>query len=166
MPAALGWVNRKGLPGLAGFGDKAAIALRQGLLHHPLWNVALDRVGRRAHSLKRDIGSSARNRRDDSPRSMTSPRTTLTRGQCAPLLHRSSPAPHSTLPQRRHPCVSSARFAARADYFANPAVNRTRDAARSLRFAAVAAGRLARHVGRQHTEYRAEIERRVRSCRR
>ena len=40
-------------------------------------------------------------RRADSPMSMTSPMTTLTRGHCAPLLNRSSAAPPSTVPQ--HP---------------------------------------------------------------
>ncbi len=52
--------------------------------------------------------------------SMTQPMTTLTRGQSAPLLQRSSPAPRSTLPQR-----SAQEFLrgdlrrGRADYFAN-----------------------------------------------
>ena len=57
----------------------------------------------------------------DSPMSMTSPRTTLTRGQYAPLLHRSSAAPHSTLPQRsRTPVFLRRDLRQRADYFANP----------------------------------------------
>jgi hypothetical protein len=65
--------------------------------------------------------------REDSPMSMTQPMTTLTRGQCAPLLQRSSSAPRSTLPQR-----SSREFLrddlrrARADYFANPSLKLTR----------------------------------------
>ena len=95
--------DRQGGSGLARFGGDTTIALGHGLLHHSVWNVALHRVRRLAHSLKRDIGPAAENRRADSPMSMTSPRTTLTRGQYAPLLHRSSAAPHSTLPQRSHP---------------------------------------------------------------
>jgi type II restriction/modification system DNA methylase subunit YeeA len=53
---------------------------------------------------------------------MTLPRTTLTRGQYAPLLHRSSAAPHSSLPQReaRQPRQFLRRdLRQRADYFAN-----------------------------------------------
>jgi hypothetical protein len=52
------------------------------------WKVAPHRVRRLAHSLKRDIGAAAAYRHVDSPVSMTSPRTTLTCGQSAPLLHR------------------------------------------------------------------------------
>ena len=49
--------------------------------------------------------------------SMTSPKTTLTRGHCAPLPNRSSAAPHSTLPQ----CPKFLRRDLRQqdDYFAN-----------------------------------------------
>ena len=57
--------------------------------------------------------------------SMTSPRTTLTRGQYAPLLHRSSAAPHSTLPQRKPPEFLRRDLRQRADYFANPSIERT-----------------------------------------
>ena len=56
---------------------------------------------------------------------MTSPKTTLTRGQWAPVLHRSSAAPHSTLPQRSRSQFLRRDLRARADYFANPSVNAT-----------------------------------------
>lgn len=46
--------------------------------------------------------------------------TTLTRGQYAPLLHRSSAAPHSTLPQRRHAVFLRRDLRQRVDYYANP----------------------------------------------
>jgi hypothetical protein len=36
------------------------------------------------------------------------------------LLHRSSAAPHSTLPQRRHAVFLRHDLRSRADYFANP----------------------------------------------
>lgn len=137
----IGMGDRKG-PGSAGLDIQAAIALRQGLLHHRWWNVALDRVRRRAHSLKRDIGPSATNRRDDSPMSMTSPRTTLTRGQCAPLLYRSSPAPHSTLPQSPRSVFLRRDLRQKADYYANLALNRTRGHTASSSAASVAARRL------------------------
>ena len=93
--------DREGGSGLGRFEGNFAIALHHGLLHHCTWNVVPHRVRRLAHSLKRDIGVAAANHQADSPMSMTSPRTTLTRGQFAPLLHRSSAAPHSTLPQTR-----------------------------------------------------------------
>jgi hypothetical protein len=111
------------------------IALCHGLLHHSLWNVAPDRVRRLAHSLKRYIGTLAYRQHIDSPMSMTSPMTTLTRGQCAPLLHRSSPAPHSTLPQRRinttaatsnYPVFLRRDLRQQADYFANPSIEGVR----------------------------------------
>jgi hypothetical protein len=105
------------------FEAEAAIALRQGLLHHRWWKVAPHRVRRLAHSLKRDIDPVAANRQIDSPGSMTSPRTTLTCGQCAPLLHRSSAAPPSTLPQRRLRVFLRRDLRHRADYFANLALN-------------------------------------------
>ena len=79
-------------------------------------HLAPHRVRRRTHSLKRDIDPAALSRRADSPMSMTLPRTTLTRGQCAPLPHRSSASPHSTLPQHVTG-VSSARFAAAVRLF-------------------------------------------------
>lgn len=57
--------------------------------------------------------------------SMTQPMTTLTRGQYAPLLQRSSPAPRSTLPQRRHgEFLRGDLRRGRADYFANPSLER------------------------------------------
>ena len=96
------------------------IAFGHGLLHHSLWNVALHRVRRLAHSLKRDIGPAAANPCADSPMSMTQPMTTLTRGQYAPLLHRSCAAPHSTLPQQKKPEFLRRDLRQRADYFANP----------------------------------------------
>ena len=52
--------------------------------------------------------------------SMTQPRTTLTRGQYAPLRHRSSAAPRSTSPQRSSNTKFLRRLRARADYFADP----------------------------------------------
>src|SRR5438105_2007132 len=55
-------------------------------------------------------------RRADSPMSMTSPRTTLTRGHCAPLPNRSSAAPLSTLPHGTKFLRRDLRQ--RADYFA------------------------------------------------
>src|SRR5207247_1851537 len=73
----VGVSDRQRGSGLARFDAEAAIALGHGLLHHSLWNVAPHRVRRLAHSLKRDIGPVAANRRADSPMSMTSPRTTL-----------------------------------------------------------------------------------------
>ncbi|HEY6043974.1 MAG TPA: hypothetical protein VIU43_03655 [Nitrosospira sp.] len=45
--------------------------------------------------------------------------TTLTRGQYAPLLYRSSAAPHSTLPQRSHHVFLRRDLRLRADYYAN-----------------------------------------------
>ena len=53
---------------------------------------------------------------------MTSPRTTLTRGQYAPLLHRSFAAPHSTLPQPDHAVFLRRDLRLQADYFANRSV--------------------------------------------
>ena len=78
--------DRQGGSGLARFEGDTAIAFDHGLLHHSVWNVALHRVRRLAHSLKRDSGTVAVNRRAASPMSMTSPMTTLTRGQYAPSL--------------------------------------------------------------------------------
>ena len=103
MPAALGWVIVRAARDLPGLRLTLAIALGHGLLHHSVRNVAPHRVRRLAHSLKRDIGPAATNRRDDSPMSMTSPRTTLTRGQYAPLLiglpRRRLPPCHNEAPQ-------------------------------------------------------------------
>jgi len=92
------------------------------MLHYSFWNVAPHRVRRLAHSLKRDIGSVDANRRTDSPMSMTSPMTTLTRGQYAPLLHRSSAAPRSTSPQHVNNVFLRRDLRLRADYFANPSI--------------------------------------------
>jgi len=75
-------------------------ALCHGLLHHPFRKVVPHRVRRRAHSLKRNIARATANGLTDSPMSMTQPKTTLTRGQYAPLPYRSSAAPLPTLPQR------------------------------------------------------------------
>ena len=58
--------------------------------------------------------------------SMTSPRTTLTRGQYAPLLHRSSAAPHSTLPHPSRLVFLRRDLRLRADYFANHSLKQTR----------------------------------------
>ena len=57
------------------------------------WNVALLRVRRLAHSLKRDTRSAVVHHPAGSPMSMTSPRTTLTCGHNAPLTLRPSAAP-------------------------------------------------------------------------
>jgi hypothetical protein len=78
--------------GLSGYGD-LALAWCLGLLHHSVGKMAPHRVRRHAHSLKRDISPAAANRHADSPLSMTSPRTTLTRGHYAPLPNRSSAVP-------------------------------------------------------------------------
>ena len=120
----IGVGDRQGGSGLARLEGGITIALGHGLLHHPLWNVAPHRVRRLAHSLKRDIGPAAANRQADSPMSMTSPRTTLTRGQYAPLIHRSSAAPHSSLPQTGVRQFLRRDLRQRADYFANPALKR------------------------------------------
>jgi hypothetical protein len=85
--------------------------------------VAPHRVRRLAHSLKRDIDPVAANRQIDSPMSMTLPRTTLTRGQNAPLPFRSSAAPLSTLPQHARRVFLRDDLRLRPDYFANPALN-------------------------------------------
>jgi len=66
----------------------------------------------------RAIGPAAANRQVDSPMSMTLPMTTLTRTQYAPLLLRSSAAPHSTLPQQS-PMFLRRDLRLRADYFVN-----------------------------------------------
>ena len=115
--------DRQRLARLPCFEAGVAIACGHNLLHHRFWNVAPHRVRRLAHSLKRDIDPAATDRKADSPMSMTSPMTTLTRGQYAPLLHRSSAAPHSTLPQRSHPVFLRRDLRHRADYFANPPFN-------------------------------------------
>jgi hypothetical protein len=112
--------NREGRFRLARFETDTTIALRHAMLHYSFWNVAPHRVRRLAHSLKRDIGSVDANRRTDSPMSMTSPMTTLTRGQYAPLLHRSSAAPRSTSPQHVNNVFLRRDLRLRADYFANP----------------------------------------------
>src|ERR1700674_5825041 len=72
-----------------------------------------------AQSLKRDISPAAANHHADSPMSMTSPRTTLIRGQIAPLSDRSSAAPRSTLPQRSHPVFLRRDLRQGADYHAH-----------------------------------------------
>ena len=78
------------------------------------------RVRRQAHSLKRDIGQASQQRQANSPMSMTSPMTTLTLGQHAPLLFRSSVAPHSTLPHSESGVFLRRDLRHRADYYANP----------------------------------------------
>jgi len=83
------------------------------------------RVRRRAHSLKRDIDRATANGLTDSPMSMTQPKTTLTRGQYAPLPYRSSAAPLPTLPQRDGIEFLRRDLRQRADYNANPAFERT-----------------------------------------
>ena len=81
-------------------------------------------------SLKRDIGPAAvpvheDNRHADSPMSMTSPRTTLTRGHCAPLPDRSSVAPRSTLQQRRRPVLLRRDLRRWADYYVHTSLDKT-----------------------------------------
>ncbi len=76
------------------------------------------------HSLKRDACARPKWLDAGSPMSMTQPMTALTRGQYAPLLHRSSPAQRSTLPYPACLCQVFLRYdfrRGRADYFANPA---------------------------------------------
>src|SRR5439155_7805822 len=117
---SIGVENRQGRgSGLAWLESDAAIALSHVLLHHSVGKIAPHRVRRLAHSLKRDIVPAAARRHADSPMSMTSPRTTLTCGQCAPLVHRSSAAPPSTLPQRSLRVFLRRDLRHRADYFAN-----------------------------------------------
>jgi hypothetical protein len=125
--------DRQRRAGLARLETDTSIALGHGLLHHPLRNVVPPRVRRLAHSLKRDIGPAAANRQIDSPMSMTSPRTTLTRGQNAPSPFRSSAAPLSTLPQHARRVFLRGDLRARPDYFANPALNPVRFALWTLR---------------------------------
>jgi len=132
---SVGVRDRQGGTRLTRFEQGTSIALGHGLLHHPLWKVAPHRVRRLAHSLKRDIGPVAANRQTDSPVSMTSPRTTLTRGQNAPLPFRSSAAPLSTLPQHARPVFLRDDLRQRPDYFAYPSLQWTRNG-----FAPFAAG--------------------------
>jgi hypothetical protein len=99
--------------------------------------VALPRVRRLAHSLKRDIDVTAvdeDHRHGDSPMSMTQPTTTLTRGQNAPVLHRSSAAPYSTLPQCRRTVFLRRDLRQWADYFANHSIEGTNNGGSSLGF--------------------------------
>jgi hypothetical protein len=100
-----------------------AVALRHRLLHHARWNVVPHREQRHAHSLNRDIDSTACNRAADSPMP-TLPTTTLTLGQDA-VLQRSSAAPSFNLPQP-HGNAPQSYFGGtcgpRADYFARFAV--------------------------------------------
>lgn len=117
MPAALG--DAQGDLGIARVKRDFAIALRHRLLHHSGSIVALRWVPRLAHSLKRDTGPAAANRQTNSPMLMTSPMTTLPRGQYAPLLHRSSAAPHSTLPQCSRHVFLRRDLLHKADCYAN-----------------------------------------------
>src|SRR5690606_7891456 len=105
--------------GFTRFKTDFALALHHDYLHHSFWNVAPHRVRRLAHSLKRDICSASQQRQADSPMSMTSPMTTLTLGQYAPLLFRSSVAPHSTLPHQESSVFLRRDLRHRADYYAN-----------------------------------------------
>src|SRR5260370_22565222 len=102
MAGALGWVIVRGARDLPGL--RLTLALRRTIAAPSFgWNVAPHRVRLLAQSLKRDISPAAANHHADSPMSMTSPSTTLIRGQNAPLSDRSSAAPHATLPQRSYP---------------------------------------------------------------
>jgi hypothetical protein len=58
MPAALGVDQAQCLSELGRLQTQGFIALRQGFLHHALWNAALDRVRRLAHSLINGISIS------------------------------------------------------------------------------------------------------------
>lgn len=78
---------------------------------------------------KRDADAVAAYRRTASPVLMTSPRITLTRGQYAPLPHRSSAAPYSTLPQRARSEFLRRDLRQRADYFNNLSCHRVMIAA-------------------------------------
>ncbi len=101
------------------------LALCHGILHHEKWNVAPARVRRLDHSLKRDACAGAKWLGTGSPMSMTQPMTTLTRGQCAPLLLRSLPVLRSTMPYSADQCHVFLRNdlrRGRADYFANKAI--------------------------------------------
>src|SRR5439155_10045393 len=98
-------------PHMAGFAAEAVIALGQGLLHDPLRKVALDRVRRRAHSLKQDIGPagceppSRFTDVDDVTQDQANPRAMCT----IPTSVFPSAAFH--LATTSPPCVSPARFA-------------------------------------------------------
>jgi hypothetical protein len=107
----LGWVIVRAARDLVDLRLMLRFRCAMGLLHHSVGKMAPHRVRRLAHSLKRDIGSTAANRYANSPMSMTSPRTTLIRGHYAPLPNRSSAAP-TALCQNEGTRVSSARFAA------------------------------------------------------
>ena len=72
-PAPTGGIgvgDRQGGSGLGRLQGNSEIAFGHTLLHHRGWNVAPHRVRRLAHSLKRDIGPAAANRRADSPMSI------------------------------------------------------------------------------------------------
>jgi hypothetical protein len=132
MPAALGWVivrAARDLPALT-LRLRLRWAIGCSIISFGMWR----RIGYVVMlSLKRDIGPAEANRQADSPMSMTPPRTTLTRGQYAPLLHRSSAAPHSTLPQRNHFVFLRRDLRLRADYFANQAIEGSVDLPRRSR---------------------------------
>src|SRR5438105_6413985 len=111
MPALFGWVIVSACRHLSALRLRLQLrwAKACSIIRYAMWRWIGHVV--ETHSLKRDIGASATDRRDDSPMSMTSPRTTLTSGQCAPLLHR-SPNAAFHLATTQLPHVSSARFAA------------------------------------------------------
>jgi hypothetical protein len=104
--------------------DGPLLALCHGVLHHEV--VERDAEVGYVVLITLSNGMTARepdSSREDSPMSMTQPMTTLTRGQCAPLLQWSSPASRSTLPQRRQgEFLRSDLRRGRADYFANPSI--------------------------------------------
>ena len=120
----VGMRDRQRASGLGRLEGDASIALDHGLLHHPLRNVVPPRVRRFAHSLKRDTATEGISCRSGSPMSMTSPRTTLTRGHDAPLLHRSSAELHPTLPQHSRQVFLRRDLRLRADFFPNPSLKR------------------------------------------
>src|ERR1700674_3104301 len=125
IPAALGWVIVRAARDLLGL--RLILALRCTIVAPSFgWNVAPHRVRLLAQSLKRDISSAAANHHADSPMSMTSPRTTLKRGQNAPLSDRSSAAPRSTLPQRSHPVFLRRDLRQGADYYAQTPLDKAR----------------------------------------
>ena len=99
--------------------------LCKGLLHRSVARMAPHRVRRLAHSLKRDIGPAATNRHAGSPMSMTSPRTTLSRGHCAPLPDRSSAAPLTSVRQPRPSVFRRRDLRQWADYYAHTSLDKT-----------------------------------------
>ena len=104
---------------------KGSVALCHKVLHHSLWNVALAAGTSSCSLFQTGYRSSGKHRHCDSPMSMTSPRTNLTRGHCAPVAFRSSPVPHSTLPQRKSTVFLRRDLRHLADWAPNQSFERT-----------------------------------------